>query len=102
MASRPVQCISNCERNDWNCVAPRAKPLDITSIVAREVDPRARAEPVIWRLLTNRPAETCEAVVELIDWYRARWEIEMLFHMLENAWRIEVLQLEHTTSWSAP
>lgn len=83
-------------------MAPRAKPLDITSIVAREVDPRARAEPVIWRLLTNRPAETCEAVVELIDWYRARWEIEMLFHMLENAWRIEVLQLEHTTSWSAP
>ena len=26
----------------------------------------------------NREAATPEAVAELIDWYRARWEIEML------------------------
>ena len=33
--------------------------------------------------------------MELIDWYRARWEIEMLFDILKNACRIEALQLEH-------
>jgi len=33
-------------------------------------------------LLTNREANTPEAVVELIDWYRARWEIETLFDVL--------------------
>jgi hypothetical protein len=44
-------------------------------------------------LLTNRPAETLEQVTELIDWYRARWEIEILFHVLKNGCRIEALQL---------
>jgi hypothetical protein len=44
-------------------------------------------------LLTNREAGTLEAVVELIDWYRARWEIEMLFNVLKNACRVEALQL---------
>lgn len=70
-------------------------PLAVTSIVAREIDAPAGAKPVEWRLLTNRQAETCAAVVELIDWYRARWEIEMLFDILKNACRIEALQLEH-------
>ena len=29
----------------------------------------------------------------MIDWYRARWEIEMFFHVLKNGCRIEALQL---------
>ena len=29
----------------------------------------------------------------MIDWYRARWEIEMFFHILKNGCRIEALQL---------
>jgi hypothetical protein len=70
-------------------------PLSVTSIVARDVDAPAGTKPVEWRLLTNRLAENCAAVVELIDWYRARWEIEMLFDILKNACRIEALQLEH-------
>ena len=36
-----------------------------------------------------REIATPEAVVELIDWYRARWEIEMLFDVLKNACRVE-------------
>jgi IS4 transposase len=31
---------------------------------------------VEWRLLTNRAAPALEDVIELIEWYRARWEIE--------------------------
>lgn len=30
---------------------------------------------------------------ELIDWYRCRWEIEILFHVLKNGCRVEALQL---------
>jgi hypothetical protein len=48
---------------------------------------------VEWRLLTNRAAESLEAVVELIDWYRCRWEIETFFHVLKNGCRVEALQL---------
>jgi hypothetical protein len=48
---------------------------------------------VEWRLLTNRPIDSFEAVTELIDWYRARWEIERFFHVLKNGCRVEALQL---------
>ena len=50
-------------------------------------------KPIEWRLLTNRTAETLEAVAELIDWYRARWEIELLFLVLKEGCRVEALQL---------
>lgn len=64
-----------------------------TCIVAREVNAPAGVKPIEWRLLTNREASTFEAVAELIDWYRARWEIELFFDILKNACRIEALQL---------
>jgi hypothetical protein len=53
--------------------------IHATCIVAREVDAPAGSKPLEWRLLTNRRATTHEQVVELIDWYRCRWEIEV-FH----------------------
>ena len=62
-------------------------------VIAKELDPPAGEEAVIWRLLTNREVATPEAAIELIEWYRARWEIEMLFDVLKNGCRIEALQL---------
>lgn len=53
-----------------------------TCIVAREMDAPAGVE-----------ATAFAAVVELIDWYRARWEIEMFFHVLKNGCKVEALQL---------
>jgi len=44
-------------------------------------------------LLTNRVVDSFEAAAELIDWYRARWEIELFFHVLKNGCRVEALQL---------
>ncbi len=64
-----------------------------TCIVAKETNPPAGTDPVVWRLLTNRQAETPEAVAELIGWYRARWEIELFFHVLKNGCQVEALQL---------
>jgi len=64
-----------------------------TCIVAKESDPPAGEDAVIWRLLTNREASTPEEVIELINWYRARWEIEIFFDVLKNGCRIEALQL---------
>jgi hypothetical protein len=64
-----------------------------TCIVAREVDAPAGVKPLEWRLLTNREAATIEAAADLIDWYRARWEIERFFDILKNACRVEALQL---------
>ena len=73
--------------------AGKGKTVSATCVVAREIDAPAGAKPVEWRLLSNRLAETAEALIELIDWYRARWEIEILFNVLKNACQVEALQL---------
>lgn len=71
----------------------RGGQLSASCLIAREINAPAGSKPVEWRLLTNRAAESLEAVVELIDWYRCRWEIETFFHVLKNGCRVEALQL---------
>jgi hypothetical protein len=73
--------------------AGKGKTVSATCVVAREVGVPSGATPVEWRLLTNRTVDTDIAAAALIDWYRARWEIEMLFDVLKNACRVEALQL---------
>ena len=67
--------------------------LEVTCVVATEVGAPPGVKPIEWRLLTNRKTEDLEAAAELIDWYRARWEIEMLFLVLKEGCRVEALQL---------
>ena len=65
----------------------------LTCVVAQEIDVPPGLTPVVWRLLTNREAVDAPAVIELIDWYRARWEIEMFFNVLKTGCKVEALQL---------
>ena len=67
--------------------------IEVSCLVAREEGAPEGVKPVEWRLLTNRSIDTFEAATELIDWYRARWEIELFFHVLKNGCRVEALQL---------
>ena len=53
--------------------------VEATCLVAREFDAPGGVKPIEWRLLTNREATTLQEAIELIEWYRARWEIEILF-----------------------
>lgn len=70
--------------------------IEVTCLIASEIDTPAGCEPVVWRLLTNREATTLEQACELIDWYRARWEIEMFFSVLKVGLQVEKLQLGDT------
>lgn len=70
-------------------------PLELSCVIVSEVDAPAGAKPVVWRLLSNRVAQTLEQASELVDWYRARWEIELLFLVLKEGCRVERLQLMH-------
>src|SRR5260370_41743752 len=76
-------------------VLPASKGQRIagTCLVACEFDPPAGVKPIEWRLLTNRAATTLDEAIELIEWYRARWEIEILFNVLKNGCQVEELQL---------
>lgn len=67
--------------------------LSVTCVLAEEANPPAGSKPVLWRLLSNRPVHTLEEALELIGWYRARWEIELFFLILKEGCRIEALQL---------
>jgi hypothetical protein len=67
--------------------------LDVTCVIAREVGAPAGSDAVEWRLLTNRGVSGVEQAVELIEWYRARWEIEIYFHVIKNGCKVEALQL---------
>lgn len=69
--------------------------MSVTCFIARETGAPEGIKPVEWRLLTNRTAASFEAIVELIDWYRCRWEIETFFNVLKNGCRVEALQLGH-------
>jgi len=75
--------------------ARRGGKIAATCLIAREIDAPVGVEPIEWRLVTNRIATNVDEVIELIDWYRARWEIEMFFHVLKNACKVEAMQLSH-------
>ena len=74
----------------------RRGQIEVTCLIASETHPPPGTEPVVWRLLTNRTASTLQEARELIDWYRARWEIEMFFNVLKEGCRVEQLQLGET------
>lgn len=78
-------------------MAGKRNSVSATCVIAREVDAPAGAKPIEWRLLTNRAVGSTEDAIELINWYRARWEIEILFNVLKNACRVEELQLGSIT-----
>jgi hypothetical protein len=72
---------------------PNFGVVSISCLVAREIDAPAGVTPIEWRLLTNRDVPDLAEAAQLIDWYRARWEVETIFHVLKNGCRVEALQL---------
>ena len=66
----------------------------LTVVQAIEQDAPQGAEPVCWRLMTNRPIDDLEQARTLIDWYRCRWEVEVYFHIIKTGCKVEQLQLE--------
>jgi hypothetical protein len=77
-----------------------AAGLEVTCVVARELDPPPGVKALEWRLLSNRRVADFAGASELIDWYRSRWEIEMLFHLIKNACKVESLQLSRWIGWN--
>jgi hypothetical protein len=97
LASRQGQRAREVVQNVWAQTLPLPDGKDgfvhATCIVARELDRADGDKPIEWRLLTNLEVASLEQAAQMIDWYRARWEIEMFFHVLKNGCCIEALQL---------
>ena len=97
MASREGQKRRTVRQQCWakrvDLPMGKDRHVSVTCIVTQEINAPEGVKPVVWRLLTNREAPALDDIVQLIDWYRARWEIEMFFHIVKNGCRIEALQL---------
>jgi hypothetical protein len=75
-------------------LSPKSKhPISVTLVQAKEINPPKGKSPIVWRIMTNREIASEPQAIEIIDWYRCRWEIEMFFDILKVGCRVERLQL---------
>jgi hypothetical protein len=66
----------------------------VWAVWAVEPDPPAGVAAVEWLLLTTVPILTTADALERLDWYAARWGIEVWHKVLKSGCRIEGKQLE--------
>lgn len=74
--------------------AEKLPTLALWAVQALEEQPPAGVEPVEWLLLTTCSVHTTADALERLDWYAARWGIEVWHKVLKSGCRIEARQLE--------
>jgi hypothetical protein len=68
--------------------------LSLNLIDVREVDPKAGAQPLHWRLLTTHLVTNAEEAWRIVEWYKRRWLIEQFFRVLKTqGFRLEDSQV---------
>src|SRR5262249_7057275 len=72
----------------------RLPPVRVWAVYAIELKPPKGEEPLEWLLLTSVPVSTFSGACLVMQWYRARWEIELFFRVLKQGCQIERLRLE--------
>ena len=76
---------------------PKLKPklgeIDITAILAQEIDAPQGVEPLQWMLLTTLEVNSFDQATEKLSWYAKRWGIEVYHRTLKSGCKIEERQL---------
>ena len=70
-----------------------SEPIALWGVIAREVDTPADQEPVEWILLTNRPIESAEQALEVVEDYACRWMVEDYHKAMKSGCGIEDTQM---------
>jgi transposase-like protein/transposase Tn5 family protein len=68
--------------------------ITVWAVWAVESSPPAGVEAVEWLLLTTVPISSTEDALSILEWYAARWSIEVWHKVLKSGCRIEERQLE--------
>ena len=71
----------------------RLSPVDVTVLLAKEIDPPVGEKPISWWLMTSVKLRKDIKPADLISWYLCRWEIEIFFRILKSGCQVENLQL---------
>jgi hypothetical protein len=68
--------------------------LSVNVVRVWEIDAPKGEAPVEWVLLTTEPISSAEQLLQVVDWYRARWVIEEFFKALKTGCAYDSRQLE--------
>ena len=63
--------------------------VDCWAVEALETEPPKDCEALHWRLLTTWPVKEKQTAVEVLQWYRQRWQIEVMHKVLKSGLGIE-------------
>jgi len=63
-------------------------------VLVEEIDGPGDGTDVSWLLITSLPIDSVEAILCVIDYYTARWIIEVFFRTLKTGCRVEEMRLE--------
>jgi hypothetical protein len=63
-------------------------------VLVREINGPGDKTEVSWVLMTSLPIESAEDVLCVVDYYVARWTVEIYFRALKTGCRVERIQLE--------
>ena len=75
----------------------RLPPVTVQVVLAEEVGGPGDGTDVSWLLITSLPIATLADVLRVLDYYVARWVIEVFFRILKTGCRVEEIQLETTS-----
>lgn len=64
-------------------------------VMAVEESPPKGETPYIWWFLTTLPIDTVDQAIQVIEYYLARWEIEVFFKILKSGCKAEDRRLNH-------
>jgi hypothetical protein len=63
-------------------------------VLVTEVNGPGDGTDVSWLLMTSLPIESSEDILRVVDYYVARWTVEIYFRALKTGCRVESIQLE--------
>lgn len=69
-------------------------------VVAKESQPPAGEEPLVWYLLTTMAVENQATALQMVDYYRKRWIIERWHLVLKSGLQVQKLQFDTLTRLS--
>lgn len=78
-----------------NRTGMKLPPMTVNVVLVSEVDPPEGEVPLEWLLLTTLPIKTESNVKRIVQYYKTRWMIEVLFRTLKTGCRVEERRFEH-------
>jgi hypothetical protein len=68
--------------------------VSVNVVLVSEVSPPAGEPAVEWLLVTTLPIDTVDQVRQVVEYYCARWKIEVFFRVLKSGCRVEQRRFE--------